>query len=122
MLCRPTARVALRLDVEGDELFIHRALLEAAAADHAGDGSLLCQVDWMCAAEPRARGAQIPHDRDPTALCGALRMWCAPLQPSAARCVRQVHRAPQPACAPQTPRTLLPMFRGAFGASIECTM
>ena len=72
----PTARVALRLDVEGDELFIHRALLEAAAADRAGDGSLLCQVDWMCAAEPRARGAQIPHHRDPTALCGALRMWC----------------------------------------------
>ena len=44
----PTASVALRLDVEGDELFIHRALLEASADQPGdGDGSLLCQVDWM---------------------------------------------------------------------------
>lgn len=44
----PTAQVALRLDVEGDELFIHTALLETAGADlGVGDGSLLCHVDWM---------------------------------------------------------------------------
>ena len=44
----PTAQVALRLDVEGDELFIHKALLETAGADlGVGDGSLLCHVDWM---------------------------------------------------------------------------
>eukprot|EP00900_Chrysochromulina_parva_P021413 jgi/Chrpa1/3905/Chrysochromulina_OHIO_Genome00010631-RA len=44
----PTAQVALRLDVEGDELFIHKALLETAGTDlGVGDGSLLCHVDWM---------------------------------------------------------------------------